>query len=163
MTAPARPTPLRFGLAGIVFAAAEVHPAGMLSLVIGWLALVTVAPAPHGAQQWPLFPRMIGSGATSLVAEESSVRQGTNQPAPHGKDKGVVVAPGAPQAIDVNRPQSQFDCELPIGQEWYGSRERCLAYMCGGKNVYNEYVFDADGRRRKNPCYGQSPTEFPPE
>ncbi len=66
-------------------------------------------------------------------------------------------------SVDVNRPQTPFDCELPIGENWYGSRARCLAYLCAGENVYNEYVFDADGRRRKNPCYGQSPTEFPPE
>lgn len=66
-------------------------------------------------------------------------------------------------SVDVNRPQTPFDCELPIGTNWYGSRARCLAYLCGGENVYNEYVFDADGRRRKNPCYGQSPTEFPPD
>lgn len=135
----------------------------MLRLVVGWLALVTVAPAPPGAQRWLLSPRMTDSGAASLVAEQAPGQQGTNQPAPRSKDKGVVVAPGAPQTIDVNRPRSPFDCGLPIGQEWYGSRERCLAYLCGGENVYNEYVFDADGRRRKNPCYGQSPTEFPPE
>jgi len=115
----------------------------MLTLVVGWLVLVTVtvAPALPGAQRWPLSSRMSGSGAASLVAEQ----QGTNQPVP------------------INRPQSPFDCELPIGQQWYGSRERCLAYLCGSGNVYNEYVFDVDGRRRKNPCYGQSPTEFPPE
>ncbi len=67
------------------------------------------------------------------------------------------------EVIDVNRPRSVFDCELPIGESWYGSRERCLAYMCGGQNVYNEYIFDADNRRRKNPCYGQNPLEFPSE
>ena len=88
---------------------------------------------------------MTESGAASLVAEQVPGQQGTNQPAP------------------VNRPRSPYDCGLPIGKQWYGSRERCLAYLCGGENVYNEYVFDADNRRRKNPCYGQSPTEFPPE
>jgi hypothetical protein len=128
----------------------------MLSLVIGWLALMTVAPAPLGAHRWSLSPSVAGAGAASLVAEQAPEQQGTNQAAPRSEDKGVVVAP-------VNRPQSPFDCELPIGQQWYGSRERCLAYLCGGVNVYNEYGFDADGRRRKNPCYGQSPTEFPPE
>jgi hypothetical protein len=130
----------------------------MLTLVVGWLALVAVAPAPPGAQRSPLSPRMTGSGAASLVAEQAPEQQGTNQAAPR-----VVVVPGAPQTIYVDRPRSPFDCELPIGQQWYGSRERCLAYLCGGENVYNEYIFDADGRRRKNPCYGQSPTEFPPE
>jgi hypothetical protein len=63
--------------------------------------------------------------------------------------------------VDVNRPRSPFDCELPIGVKWYGSQERCLAYLCEGYNVYNEYIFDAHNRRRKNPCYGQSPTNFP--
>lgn len=62
--------------------------------------------------------------------------------------------------IDVNRPRSPFDCLLPIGQQWYGSQQRCLAYLCAGQNVYNEYVFDAQSRRRKNPCFGQSPTEL---
>ncbi|GBD26378.1 hypothetical protein HRbin30_01710 [bacterium HR30] len=62
--------------------------------------------------------------------------------------------------VDVNRPRSPFDCVLPIGRQWYGSEERCLAYLCGGQNVYNEYVFDAQNRRRKNPCFGQSPTEL---
>ena len=93
-----------------------------------------------------------------LAAEHSATKPGAK-----GKDGGVVVVPGASEAVDVNRPRSPFDCELPIGQNWYGSRERCLAYLCGGENVYNEYIFDADGRRRKNPCYGQSPTELPPE
>ena len=65
------------------------------------------------------------------------------------------------QVIDVNRPRTPFDCELPIGEDWYGSRTRCLAYLCGGRNVYNEFVFDADNRRRRNPCYGQNPTELP--
>ncbi|MCX8072798.1 MAG: hypothetical protein N3C12_10155 [Candidatus Binatia bacterium] len=62
--------------------------------------------------------------------------------------------------VDVNRPRSPLDCSLPIGRQWYGSRERCLAYLCAGQNVYNEYVFDAHNRRRKNPCFGQSPTEL---
>ena len=65
--------------------------------------------------------------------------------------------------VDVNRPRSPFDCELPIGEQWYGSRARCLAYLCAGQNVYNEYVFDSQNRRRRNPCYGQNPTEFPGE
>jgi hypothetical protein len=67
-------------------------------------------------------------------------------------------APGV--QVDVNRPHTPFDCELPIGKQWYGSREVCLEYLCGGRNVYNEYIFDQDNRRRKNPCYGQSPTDF---
>jgi hypothetical protein len=67
---------------------------------------------------------------------------------------------GPPVVVDVNRPRSPFDCSLPIGIQWYGSRQVCLQYLCGGRNVYNEYLFDADNRRRKNPCYGQSPTDF---
>jgi hypothetical protein len=88
--------------------------------------------------------------------------------APHASKPGVAAQPRViegvrqPQTVvDVNRPRSPFDCALPMGDSWYGSRERCLAYLCGGENVYNEYIFDADNRRRKNPCYGQSPTEFP--
>lgn len=63
--------------------------------------------------------------------------------------------------VDVNRPRTPFDCDLPIGEAWYGSQERCLAELCAGENVYNQYIFDASERRRKNPCYGQNPTEFP--
>jgi hypothetical protein len=67
----------------------------------------------------------------------------------------------AQKQIDVNRPRTQFDCDLPIATEWYGSRGRCLAELCGDKNVYNEYIFDETNRRRKNPCYGQDPTTYP--
>ena len=72
----------------------------------------------------------------------------------------LAQAPPPPAAIDVNRPRTPEDCHLPIGVSWYGTKERCLAEMCAGKNVYNEYLFDAADRRRKNPCYGRSPTEF---
>ncbi len=97
----------------------------------------------------------VESGGVGAVAPPSQA-----QPE-HPQD----VVPVVPQSrdVDINRPRTPFDCELPIGENWYGSRARCLAYLCGGENVYNEYLFDADGRRRKNPCYGQSPTEFPPE
>jgi hypothetical protein len=61
--------------------------------------------------------------------------------------------------IDVNRPRSPFECDTPIGEQWYGSEERCLQELCAGRNVFNEYIFDANNRRRVNPCYGQSPTE----
>lgn len=67
---------------------------------------------------------------------------------------------GPPAQIDVNRPQTPFDCDLPIGINWYGSTKRCLQYMCGDRNVYNQWIFDQDNRRRRNPCYGQSPTDF---
>lgn len=65
-----------------------------------------------------------------------------------------------PAVIDVNRPRRPEDCDLPIGISWYGSTSRCLQELCGGLNVYNEYIFDSSNRRRKNPCYGQSPTDF---
>ncbi len=64
--------------------------------------------------------------------------------------------------VDVNRPHSPFDCTTPIGVSWYGSTKRCLAELCAGHNVYNEYIFEGE-RRRKNPCYGQSPTDYPPD
>lgn len=62
--------------------------------------------------------------------------------------------------VDVNRPRSQFECDTPVGEKWYGSTERCLEELCGGKNVYNEWIFDSDKRRRRNPCYGRNPTSF---
>jgi hypothetical protein len=67
---------------------------------------------------------------------------------------------GPPVIRDVNRPRVPEDCELPLGINWYGSRKRCLAELCANQNVFNEYLFDAGGRRGKNPCYGQSPTQF---
>jgi hypothetical protein len=74
----------------------------------------------------------------------------------------VHLRSGPPAVIDVNRPRTPDDCDLPIGRNWYGSAERCLAELCAGQNVYNEYVFDAGNRRRRNPCYRQNPTEFEP-
>jgi hypothetical protein len=72
----------------------------------------------------------------------------------------IFAAPLAAQVqIDVNRPRSPFDCDTPIGEQWYGSEERCLQELCAGRNVFNECIFDAHNRRRLNPCYGQSPTE----
>jgi len=73
--------------------------------------------------------------------------------------QGSVYLPPSAQ-VDVNRPHTPFDCELPIGINWYGSTQRCLQYLCGDKNVYNQWIFDQDNRRRRNPCYGQSPTDF---
>lgn len=72
----------------------------------------------------------------------------------------LATAASAQVAVEVNRPRSPFDCALPYAIAWYGSEERCLEYLCAGQNVYNEYVFDAQNRRRKNPCYLRSPTEF---
>ncbi len=66
----------------------------------------------------------------------------------------------AQMAVEVNRPRSPFECSLPNAMRWYGSEDRCLEFLCAGQNVYNEYVFDQDNRRRRNPCYGRSPTEF---
>ncbi|MFI5399325.1 MAG: hypothetical protein ACHQ9S_27670 [Candidatus Binatia bacterium] len=94
------------------------------------------------------------------ASRDAPAQQQQGQPTP--RPRGALVVPGG-GSVDVNRPQTSFDCELPIGQAWYGTRERCLAYLCAGENVYNEYIFDSDGRRRKNPCYGQSATELPPE
>lgn len=80
---------------------------------------------------------------------------------------GVVSAgevPGyrPPAVVDVNRPRSPIECDQPIGINWYGSTRRCLAELCAGRNVYNEYIFEGE-RRRRNPCYGQSPTNYPDE
>ncbi len=73
---------------------------------------------------------------------------------------GEVHRYGPPAVVDVNRPRSPIECDQPIGINWYGSTRRCLAEMCAGHNVYNEYIFEGE-RRRKNPCYGQSPTNYP--
>jgi len=102
--------------------------------------------------------------ALSMLIAGSSVPAHAQTRARHSHPSarpGTVVVRPQTQVIDVNRPRTPFDCELPIGQQWYGSRAGCLAYLCGGQNVYNEYFFDADNRRRRNPCYGQNPTEFP--
>jgi hypothetical protein len=73
----------------------------------------------------------------------------------------TLASPVAGQvAVEVNRPRSEFQCDTPIGIQWYGSEERCLQELCGGKNVFNEYIFDENNRRRRNPCYGQNPTQF---
>jgi len=61
--------------------------------------------------------------------------------------------------IDVNRPRTPYDCDTPIGRDWYGSTERCLQELCGGRNVTNEWFFDESHRRRRNPCYGRNPFE----
>ncbi|MEO8601789.1 MAG: hypothetical protein ABI629_04340 [bacterium] len=61
---------------------------------------------------------------------------------------------------DVNRPRTPYDCDTPIGRDWYGSTERCLEELCGGRNVTNEWFFDDNHRRRRNPCYGRNPSEF---
>ena len=63
-------------------------------------------------------------------------------------------------AVDVNQPRTQFECDTPIGINWYGSTQRCLEELCGGKNVTNEWIFDQFGRARKNPCYGINPFYF---
>lgn len=120
-----------------------------------------IANCPSPSDQYHLY-----SQGRWRAAVPSEIPPGpiTQQRDAGGKREHPMVERSHPaEVIDVNRPRSVFDCEIPIGEQWYGSRERCLAYMCGGENVYNEYIFDADGRRRKNPCYGQNPTEFPPE
>ncbi|MBI1818357.1 MAG: hypothetical protein HYR72_25530 [Deltaproteobacteria bacterium] len=72
----------------------------------------------------------------------------------------AITRSAPPAVVDVNRPRTPDDCDRQIGLDWYGSRQRCLAELCAGQNVFNESLFDADNRRRKNPCYGQSPTEY---
>lgn len=70
-----------------------------------------------------------------------------------------VERPRGTTVIDLNRPLSEFECDTPIAMNWYGSRPRCLQDLCAGRNVYNEYIFDEAHRRRRNPCYGQNPTQ----
>jgi hypothetical protein len=81
-----------------------------------------------------------------LLAAGTVAAQGVERP------KGTTI-------IDLNRPLSPFECNQPIALNWYGSTARCLQELCAGRNVFNEYVFDEAHRRRRNPCWGQSPTE----
>jgi hypothetical protein len=62
--------------------------------------------------------------------------------------------------LDVNRPRSAFECDTPIGRDWFGSEERCLAELCAGENVTNAHVIDARGNLRRNPCAGRDPFEL---
>jgi hypothetical protein len=73
-----------------------------------------------------------------------------------------ITTPVAAQLeIDVNRPRSEFECDLPNGIRWYGSKQRCLQELCADKNVTNEWTFDSNGkRRRRNPCYRIDPFNF---
>ena len=79
---------------------------------------------------------------------------------------GLLLAVAAPAGagegqVDVNRPHGPFDCDTPIGEQWYGSTARCLDELCAGFNVTNEWLFAGDDkRRRRNPCYGRNPTSF---
>jgi len=73
---------------------------------------------------------------------------------------GLAPAARAQVQIEVNRPRSAFECDLPKAQEWYGSTERCLTELCAGENVTNRYVIDRRGDLRKNPCYGRTPSEL---
>ncbi len=76
----------------------------------------------------------------------------------------LAIAAAAPSRgqlqIDINRPRSPFECDTPVGESWYGSTQRCLDELCGGRNVTNEWLFDEHKRRRRNPCYGRDPTSF---
>jgi len=76
----------------------------------------------------------------------------------------VLLAAGVEQApsveVDVNRPRSIFECDTPVGERWYGSKDRCLKELCAGENVISTHVFDTQGRLRRNPCYGRSPFEL---
>lgn len=78
---------------------------------------------------------------------------------------GLLLAGAAPAAgqlqVDVNRPRTPFECDTPVGVSWHGSTERCLDELCANLNVYNEWLFVGDQkRRRRNPCYGRNPTSF---
>jgi len=63
--------------------------------------------------------------------------------------------------IDLNRPRSPYECDLPHAIRWYGSQQRCLQEMCIGRNTTNQWSFEGGGRRRRrNPCYGVDPRSF---
>ena len=62
--------------------------------------------------------------------------------------------------IEVNRPHSIFECDTPIGVDWYGSSDRCLMELCAGRNVTNSHILDERGRLRRNPCQGRDPFEL---
>jgi hypothetical protein len=67
----------------------------------------------------------------------------------------------AQQQIDINRPRSPYECDLPHAIRWYGSQDRCLQELCIGWNITNQWSFEAGGRRRRrNPCYGVNPRSF---
>lgn len=106
---------------------------------------------------WIPLALLLGSGARVAPPIACALEPAAVSPV------GEIHHRHSPVQVDVNRPRTPFDCDLPIGKDWYGSRDRCLAYLCEGRNVYNEYIFDAHNRRRRNPCYGQSPTDFPDE
>ena len=72
---------------------------------------------------------------------------------------GLRVA-AQPLPIEVNRPRSIFECDTPIGEQWYGSADRCLRELCAGRNVTNAQIVDEGGRLRRNPCYGRDPFEL---
>jgi hypothetical protein len=63
-------------------------------------------------------------------------------------------------AIEVNRPRSIFECDTPVGEQWYGSEDRCLRELCAGRNVTNAQILDDAGHLRRNPCYGRDPFEL---
>ncbi len=62
--------------------------------------------------------------------------------------------------VEVNRPRSIFECDTPIGVDWYGSTDRCLMELCAGQNVTNAHIIDERGRLRRNPCHGRDPFEL---
>jgi hypothetical protein len=98
---------------------------------------------------WTIAKRGLAFAALAIVAMNPT----------SARSQDVERPVGAPLQLEINRPQSPFDCDTPRGESWYGSTDRCLEELCAGENVYNEYIFQGS-RARKNPCYGRSPTEF---
>ena len=74
--------------------------------------------------------------------------------------RSACLAQSPPVQVEINRPRSIFECDLPVGEQWYGSTNRCLKELCAGQNVISTHVFDGEGRLRRNPCYGRSPFEL---
>lgn len=70
------------------------------------------------------------------------------------------LASAQPLPLEVNRPRSIFECDTPVGEQWFGSTDRCLRELCQGQNVTNAQIVDVGGRLRRNPCHGRDPFEL---
>lgn len=62
--------------------------------------------------------------------------------------------------VQVNRPRSIFECDQPVGQNWFGSTERCLKELCRGADVISINILDDQNHLRRNPCHGRQPAEL---